>query len=392
MDSKKWVAMMKRISVFVVLFTFLIYSSSCSSGDKSDRAVLSDKMVVHPTQSAFLNESDVDAIIHTESQANLLSVKDQKLKLVIGDDEGKMENMIGSIESAGIIMDTILVVADDQQYAARLYDLHTGNYESTLAKRGRGPGEFMDLSDLSVSGARIIMIDRRIQKVEIFEQEELQEFGNRSFKLDFSPHFFCELDGKIFISGFHYDKSQTIHVYSVDSGSYLFSFHEEYPSESFMVSLMLSNNRVACNQNTGKVAVISPYLPYVYGYDSTGTLQWTSKLDVFNPVEVIEGQDSNGNPTITKSIRDDGVTDIFSQFLAVDSGSEFILQMNRMEKQDGETKEAHILTFMLDANDGSAKLVSTDLPIIQDVSDRYLIFSTYEPHPQIALYENFLEE
>jgi hypothetical protein len=348
-------------------------------------------MVIHPTQTVFLPESDVDGIIRTESNKNLLSLQNRNLKLTLGDDEGRMESMLGSIEGAGIMMDSTLVVADDQKNAVRLYDLDSGEYRSTVAIRGRGPGELMDLSDLSVSDTRIISSDRRMQKVEIFEQHR-QDFKDRSFSLDFSPHFLCETDGKLFISGFHYDKSQTIHVYDVESGSHLFSFHEEYPSESFMVSLMLSNNRVACNRDSGTVAVLSPYLPYVYGYDTAGALQWISKLDIFSPVEVIEGQDSNGNPSITKSIRDDGVTDIFSQFLAAASGSEFILQMNRMKKQDGETKEANIHTFMIDANDGRGRLVSTDLPIIQDVSERYLIFSTYDPHPQIILYENFLEE
>ena len=342
--------------------------------------------IIHPTERAFLPDSVIGSIINTSEIIDTPLFTENELLVRIGKNEGKMEEILGSLTGAGVLGDEFLVIGDDQQNVIRVFDLETGEFLFPLARRGRGPGELFEIAALETNG-RLLAAADRIQKIELFEWKGGDEFENRLIDIDFTPHFLCLLGDRLFVSGFHYVRKNTIHVYDINDGRYIKSFHDAYPSESFMTQMMLSNNRVACNNSTGTVAVMNPYLPYVYGYNSEGERLWTSKLEDFAPVEATEFMSENGRPGITKSIKPDGVTNIYSQFISFEDSDYFLLQMNRMEKKDGETIHGQILTMKIDAITGLGYVVSSEHPIIEDIPKNYIITKTTDPYPQITIYE-----
>jgi WD40 repeat protein len=346
----------------------------------------SSNPIVHPTESAFLPDSMIGSVINTSEIIDTPIYTENELLVRIGKNKGELEEILGSLTGAGVVGDEFLVIADDQQNVIRVYDLKTGGYLFPLARRGRGPGELFEIAALETNG-RIVAAADRIQKIELYKWKDGDEFENRAIDIDFTPHFLCLLGDRLFVSGFHYVNKNTIHVYDVQDGQHIKSFHDAYPSESFMTQMMLSNNRVACNNSTGTVAIINPYLPYVYGYNSEGERLWTSKLKDFAPVEATEFMSENGRPGITKSIRPDGITDIYSQFISFEDSDFFLLQMNRMEKKDGETIRGQLLTMKIDAGTGVGHVISSEHPIIEDLPRNYTISKTNRPYPQIMVYE-----
>ncbi|PWN05402.1 6-bladed beta-propeller [Rhodohalobacter mucosus] len=373
--------MKKSIAFCLVFFLFL----GCS--EREENAVQnSSNPIVHPTEHAFLPDSVIGSVINTSEIFDTPLYSENELLVRIGKNEGQMEEILGSLTGAGVVGDDLLIIADDQQNMIRVYDLKTGGHLFPLARSGRGPGELFEIAALETNG-RIVAAADRIQKIELFEWKDGDQFENRLIDIDFTPHFLCLLGDRLFVSGFHYVNKNTIHVYDVQDGQHIKSFHDAYPSESFMTQMMLSNNRVACNNSTGTVAVMNPYLPYVYGYNSEGERLWTSKLEDFAPVEATEFMSENGRPGVTKSIRPDGITDIYSQFISFEDSDFFLLQMNRMEKKDGETIHGQLLTMKIEAATGIGQVVNSEHPIIEDLPRNYTISKTNRPYPQISVYE-----
>lgn len=369
----------------IVLLTVIFQLISCTEKEEL-KVQNSSNLIIHPTQRAFLPDSVISSVINTANNIDTPLYTDNGLLIQIGKNEGKMEEILGSMTGAGVVEKKFLVIADDQQHVIRVYDLKSGEYLFPLARSGRGPGELFEIAALETNG-RIVAAADRIQKIELFEWKDGDEFENRLIDIDFTPHFLCLLGDRLFVSGFHYVNKNTIHVYDVQDGQHIKSFHDAYPSESFMTQMMLSNNRVACNNSTGTVAVMNPYLPYVYGYNSEGQRLWTSKLEDFEPVEATEFMSENGRPGITKSIRPDGVTNIYSQFISFEDSNIFLLQMNKLELEDGNIVNGQILTMKIDAITGLGYVVSSEHPIIEDIPKNYIITKTTDPYPQITIYE-----
>jgi hypothetical protein len=374
--------MMKKSTV---LLSVILLLNGCAESE-NERVQNSANPIVHPTEHAFLPDSVIGSVINTSEIFDTPLYSENELLVRIGKNEGKMEEILGSLTGAGVVGNDLLVIADDQQNVIRVYDLKTGGYLFPLARRGRGPGELFEIASIETRD-RMVAVADRIQKIELFELTDGDEFENRLIDIDFTPHFLCLLGDRLFVSGFHYVRRNTVHVYDLNDGQYIKSFHDAYPSESFFTQLMLSINRISCNNSTGTVAIINPYLPYVYGYNSEGERLWTTRIESFIPIEATEYMNENGRPVINKSIRPDGITYIYSQFISFEDSNYFLLQMNRMEKKDGETIHGQFLTMKIDANTGIGNVVSSEHPIIEDLPRNYTISKTNRPYPQIFVYE-----
>lgn len=376
---------MNSFSIASLLTTLLAFTA-CDSKSEQGKVKNSTNPIIHPTERAFLPDSMNGSVINTSDIIDTPLYTDNELLIQIGKNEGKMEEILGSLRGAGVVGDEFLVITDDQQNVIRIYDMETGEYRFPLARRGRGPGELFEIAAVATHDSIVAVADR-LQKIELFEWKDGDEFENRLIDIDFTPHFLCLLGDRLFVSGFHYERKNTIHVYNVHDGQYIKSFHDAYPSENFMTQMMLSNNRIACNISMGTVAVVNPYLPYVYGYNAEGEWIWTSIIEGFAPVEATEFISENGRPGITKSIRPNGFTNIYSQFISIEDSNFFLLQMNKLELEDGNIVKGQILTMKIEAGTGLGHVVSSEHPIIEGLSKNYIITKTTDPYPQITVYE-----
>lgn len=312
----------------IAIFFFIVGIISCSQD--ADQKNYNTNEIAHPTPinyiskdsvTTFINDSFTDFVVDSSSLNKINS---------IGIREGNSNYMFGRITSVSIINDTEIVVLDDQSGGLRAFDLISGEFITSFSKTGRGPGEIMYASQMT-SDKNHVFVSDRLQKIEIFERTDEQKFKSTTLNLNYSPGGICVIGDNLYVSGFDQQNLKTVHKYNIPALSYQNSFHNAYKADSGFSMLMLSNNRITCNKTTETVAVVSSYLPYVYGYDIDGEVKWVSEINNFTPVSIVET--NYDRPGIDKEIRPDGKTDIYSNLSSTNDSSLIYLQLNRLIKK-----------------------------------------------------------
>lgn len=371
-----------KISGFLIVLSFFI--SSCSNfGQDSD--------LTHPNKENLLPEESIDNYINQNTNTALIDSNSLVLLNSIGTNEGSIEEMLGRIIVSKIIDTSQVVVLDNSQNRLKVFDFQTGKLQASLAREGRGPGELVQPTDMEVTGSNIIVSDRLL-KLSFYSINNDSITFRDQVNIAYTPNKICAIDNFVFVSGIDLKSNYTIYKYDISTLEYLGQFHETYKSDNPLVSMMLSNNLISCNSATESILVVTPYLPYVYSYDTDGNLKWISEIEDFYPMIATEGIGSNGRSSLNQSLNTDGLTDRHLRFLEQNGSNFNVLQIIRTEMKNKETIGGSFLTFEIDTRTGEGSLISNEINKIYDLTNDYLILPGSEDYPTINLLQNPFDE
>lgn len=373
-------------SLLLIFFiTTLGIATSCTKGPKET----SSTEIIHPTEENLISSDSITHVIDDALSIEHHLFRNDSGNVEIGVDQGDRNYMFGRISSIAELSTEDVLILDDQHDKIRAFDKRTGEYKYSFSAAGRGPGEVMHPSGMAIDGQRVFLADR-MNKVEVFENPGTVNIISKTMKLTFSPNQICSFNDLVFIAGVDHTNSKTVHKFDTTELEYVTSFHDAYKSDSYLAKTLLSYNRIACNKNTETVIIVNPNLPHVYGYSLAGNLRWVSKFDNFNLVEIIESLNDEGRPSLDRSIRPNGITDIYSNLISIEGSDDVLLQMNRLKRENGETVEGKIMSFRIDGKDGSGYLISTEFPFIYHANEENLISLTTDPFPKLTISPSYL--
>jgi len=369
---------MKKISLIVFS---LVFCYSCkSSGEKAKS--------IHPNKENLLPEDAIDNYLYESTDVKLIGLSSLSLYTEIGDNN---EHLIGKVITAKLIDSSQVVVLDDSKNRLRVFDAQTGKLQASLAREGRGPGELTQPSAMEVLGKKI-MVGDRLLKLSFYSMEDDSISFSDEIRINYSPNRICGIGNFVFVTGIDLKRNYTIYKYDVETFELLGQFHETYKSNTPLVRTMLSNNLISCNSTSESILVVSPYLPYVYSYDTDGKLQWVSKIDEFHPMAATEGIGSNGKPSLNQSYNKNGLTDFYLNFNEQKGSDSNFLQILRTEKSNGESIASTLFTYKIDSYNGKGRLVSNETFRILSLTNDYLIISKNEEYPTVNLFKNPFNE
>jgi len=183
--------------------------------------------------------------------------------LSIGDDDSKpAEYLFGEISDVVTDANSNIYIADRMALNIRVFD-QNGEYLRTIGGRGRGPGQFQSITDLSVSadGTKIISYDFKQDRITIFKTqgEVVNTFtAGNSYTEMIKPRF----DNQGYIS-------LTISPPYKEYSKYL--FHEF--DQKFVLKNSFGNvSKVSYNQSFANK--ILRYRPGTFTYDRVGALYY----------------------------------------------------------------------------------------------------------------------
>jgi len=142
---------------------FVITVASCGSGDvevnvPKDVAAL-DNVSIYSGDSAPLNDVTFEAVAR------------------FGDTDSIFISRISGIDVAD---DGTLFMADQSETVIHVYD-SSGTYQTSVGRRGEGPGEFQNIVQPELSNGNLFMLDLDQQRISVFDAESFTY--QRSFSL-----------------------------------------------------------------------------------------------------------------------------------------------------------------------------------------------------------------
>ncbi len=146
--------------------------------------------------------SNVDTILYDTEHPNIIprdSIYDSVRYIKL---ETKKECLIGNVDDILLGDSTIVVMDKYIAQAAFLFD-YNGHYLGQLSKMGRGPKEYLRVSDVALFGGKIVLLDEIKGKMMFFDER---------------GHYLDEIDSEIFATAVEF----------IDSDNILFDISERY--------------------------------------------------------------------------------------------------------------------------------------------------------------------
>lgn len=146
--------------------------------------------------------SNVDTILYDTQHQNIIprdSIYDNVRYIKL---ETKKECLIGNVDDLLLGDSTIVVMDKYIAQAAFLFD-YDGHYLGQLSKMGRGPHEYLRVSDVTLYDGKIVLLDEIKGKMLFFDER---------------GHYLDEIDSEIFATAFEF----------IDSDNIIFDISERY--------------------------------------------------------------------------------------------------------------------------------------------------------------------
>ena len=375
--------------MFKVVYGLFFLGIIFSSCENTENQTYSNGSINHPTQRNMIPNDSINHKLTFEDEA-LIDTSNLNKISTIGVLEGSRQYMLGNITATKVNSNSEIMILDAQYGIVRVYDVHSGKYKTQFGRAGSGPGEFSQPNDLFIEKGKVYISDR-VNKLQAFDAEN--EFKHKKeLAVEFAPNSICGIDNDVFISGVDYEKFLTVHKMNMLNNKKIKSFHEAYKSDRSLARILLSNNIISCNSQTKTLAVVSPNLPYIYGYDMEGNIKWVSELSDYNPIQTIEKTGDSGKPSITKRINPNDITDSYNKLLEIEGTEYFLLQINRSERNNNEVLYSNNMTFLINAFTGEGKFLTLDFPTVEAVSKNILVTKGQKGYPLINIYKGFYEQ
>lgn len=296
--------------------------------------------------------------------------------------EGAPSEVFGYVEDVAAGEDGTLFVLDSRYNNVRVHD-ESGGLLASFGGPGGGPAEFRSPEALKRDARGRVLVADRNNHIKIFEPKGRSWSLAGTIALRLSPEDFCLLGGELLVQGIAHEGF--IHAYS-PQGARLRSFGQAYVTPNWLVRNQLSDGPIACSEETGTVVTMLKYLPVIYGYSAAGKLLWTSRLEDFQPIRIVEELDAGGRPAVR--FQPDGAHDL-AESLQPAPGGMVIVQTARLTPESiRERKEYHELrTYVLSARTGEGVYVGSHLPRISAVTATRVLAASNDPFPQVRVLE-----
>lgn len=374
-----------------IVFMFIYYALlvSCETNNASK--------IIHPTQENLLSDEEVSFLIRKDSINNgnsdlyLIStrIRAAQLENELGGPTQIDDNVLGSIIDASFHNGNIYLL-DKQKRNISVYDM-VGNYISTIARSGRGPGELSNPKTIIIHNDSLFVLNQhfdiqfymRKSNVDGFEPYTQLNLKNR-------PDDFCINNGKLFVNTLPIaDESANLeeanNISSFDLKNLdveTTTFGNMYISDSWFGKMHMSMGGILCSPNSSTIIQYFRYVGQLYAFDHEGEIVWKSKFNNFRHLELIEQGGSLG-PDRSKPVDN---FDVIENLVYLNDNF-FIVQIFNREMSEDQSKTI-IETYLVDFDTGEGAFISSNMPKILSVDFNAGVFITFEnDKPTVSLFK-----
>ncbi len=362
----------------------------------SAHTLLAQTIAVHPT-AENLRVAGVVATVGMRDSVSGIAELDQMGRRLrsairvdsIGTVDGALPTVLGTIMDVAIDPTGRVFVLDVANENIRVFD-SAGKPQFVIGQRGNGPLDFrFPVAIWSEGVGRIVVVDAQLGAKYLTVGNGRTVQLDRVVPLAGSPTGACGSGGNLYayspsldvaagVSG-GIEKVVRMHA---SNGRLVRNMGESYQAASPLVRGIMSEGTVACIRDGSTLFTLSK-LPFVHGYDSTGTRRWSLRLTDFVIGRQIERKNENGHLAIGSDPKDPTasyvrrMTPLGARFVAV--------QVGLMTPQSLRDRSlwSKIDTYLVDVQAQKSVFVSSSLPLLSTVNGNSLVGFDNDPFPRV---------
>lgn len=381
---------MNKITIYTLLFFLLLIG--CEN---------SKNKIIHPTEENLNPEMEITHKIEendnnsaTDSSVNTLiqDLKNHEEIFSIGRLEGNTYEMFGDVKDAIISEDLdLLLVLDSQNIGINAYNL-SGEYLHQISREGRGPGELINPTSLSVQGNKSFVLNEQFD-IKTYKWQDETFSADIPINTGYPPLDFCIMEDRIYINSITITDDTSMNenhhnIYAYEIESYdepTLKFGTQYKSNSWHAIFSMSVGAgISCNLSSNTVLQFFKFLNVLYGY-TNGELSWVSRIESFNPLRIIEIPGESMGPDIDNLQES---YDTIEQVVSLPGKDFFLVQIaNRSMVRDGNDILNEIKTYLINVLNGEGYYVSNIFPQILSATNNKLVFLQTENFQKISISE-----
>ncbi len=373
----------------IITFVFFLFIS-CQKNDTS--------RVEHPTKENILTDEEASFVIKKDSSSDINNSRLMELALEIGEAElikelgvaaSEDENILGNITDAAFNGDYIYLL-DDQKINVSIYNI-SGEYFSSTARRGRGPGELVTPESIIAHGNYLFILNNHYG-VQVFkkgpDESEYEPYDQLNLKI--RPDDICLNRNNLIVntvpgnwSASSLENQHNISVFRMENfEDETQTFGNRYITDSWSAKLFMSMGGIECAPNSKTIIQYFGNIGQLTGYNLEGEIVWKSKIDDFNHLIQIErGSIFGPDPSNLQNNYD------VIENLVFINDHYFIFQIVNRERVENKYKKL-IRTYLADFNTGEGIYMSSDLAKVLGVDFENKLYVTYDENkPTVSLYK-----
>jgi len=376
-------------NTLVIIFIFLLFIS-CQKNNNS--------RVEHPTEANLLTDEEASFVIKKDSSSGINNSQLMQLASEIGESElikelgetaSEGENLLGNIVDASF-NDNYIYLLDSQKMNVSIYNT-SGEYVSSVARRGRGPGELVSPESI-IAHKNYLFILNNHYGVQVYKKEpdenEYEPYNQLSSKI--IPDDLC-LNGNSLVVNSLSEAGEPISLRN-DQNIYVFelnnledaiqTFGNLYVDQSRIAKLFMSMGGIECAPNSKTIIQYFGNIGQLTGYNLEGEIIWKSKISDFNHLKQFErGSIFGPDP---KNLQNN--YDVIENLVFINDHY-FIFQIVNRERVEDKYKKL-IKSYLADFNTGEGIYMSSDLAKVLGVDFENKLFVTYDENkPTVSLYK-----
>ncbi|WP_069133211.1 6-bladed beta-propeller [Rhodohalobacter halophilus] len=337
--------------------------------------------IIHPTEANLFNQEEISFSISQDTSSNnieLRQIAHDIRKAELSMELGSGDNILGNIIDASF-NNNLIYLLDEQKMNVSVYNVD-GEYISSTARKGRGPGELIS-PEAIIAFENYLFILNNHYDVQIYKSNSTEYEPYDQLNLRIRPDDICLNKGKLIVNTLpisdessNLQESKNISVFEIeDFETETYKFGSMYTSDSWFAKMHMSMGGIGCSPKSNTVIQYFRNIGQLTGYHTNGENKWKSKFEDFNHLQLVEqagvlGPDRNNPQNDFDSIEN----------VAYINDKHFIVQIFNRELVDDRYKTI-IKTYVLDFDSGEGVFVSSDIPKIIGVNYSERIYLAYNP-------------
>lgn len=341
----------------------------------------STSKIIHPTEANLFNQEEISYSIRQDtasSNIELRKIAHDIRKAELSMELGFGDNILGKVVDASF-NDNLIYLLDEQKMNVSVYNVD-GEYISSTARKGRGPGELIS-PEAIIAFENYLFILNNHYDVQIYKSNSTEYEPYDQLNLRIRPDDICLNNGRLIVNTLpisdessNLQESKNISVFEIeDFETETCKFGSMYTSDSWFAKMHMSMGGIGCSPKSNAVIQYFRNIGQLTGYHTNGEIKWKSKFEDFNHLQLIEqagvlGPDRNNPQNDFDSIEN----------VAYINDQHFIVQIFNRELVDDRYKTI-IKTYVIDFDSGEGVFVSSDIPKIIGVNYSERIYLAYNP-------------
>ena len=181
----------------------------------------------------------------------------------------------------------------DQRYnEVRVFD-SSNQYQYSIGKAGRGPGQLYSPQAITVDSAGRLYVADVPGVIHVFDPTPDGLAYRETLNVEIGVLDMCAMGDALYVNGTSSANRHVIHQFDL-RGKPVRSFGRIYKSDDPMVNFQLARGHLACIPEERMVAFVpASILPVVIGYRADGSAAWVSRFAGYRPVHLT--QTANGS-------------------------------------------------------------------------------------------------